>query len=128
MAMSVLQVVGSAYRATVEDEGDRAVRLIAALKQAGADLAILLRGNAVNYAVHGQDPSGLCIGGRTLARPPRVADDLTQLLAGAVDVYVVVEDAADRGLLRRFLIDGIKPVKKAELATLFDKYDQVWHW
>ena len=38
-------------------------------KKGGADLSFLLRSNAVNYAVKGQDASGLQIGNITAARP-----------------------------------------------------------
>lgn len=126
--MKALNIIETAYRATLEEQDDPIVWLVHAMKGAGADLAVLLRGNAVNYAVKGQDASGLSFGGRSHAHPPNLADDVAGLIGKGVDVYIVEEDLADRGIGGGDTISGLKPVARAGLAKLVDDYDQVWHW
>ena len=53
---------------------------------------------------------------------------LVGLIAKGVEVLYVSEDAEDRGLVPASRIDGPRPVARAELTTLFDSHDNVWHW
>ncbi len=126
--MKALNVIGTAYRATLEEQDDPIVWITHAMKGAGADLDVLLRGNAVNYAVKGQDASGLAFGARKQTQPPRLADDVGGLIGKGIDVFIVGEDVADRGLEQSELIAGLKPISRGEIPRLFADYDQVWHW
>jgi hypothetical protein len=128
MARKVLQVIESAYRATMEEQDDTVVWITHALKGAGADLTVLLRGNAVNYLVKGQDASGLSFGGRQHAFPPSIADDIAKLIGKGIEVYFVHEDAAERGIGVNEFIEGPKPVSRAWLPRLFAGHAQIWHW
>lgn len=126
--MKALNVIATAYRATLEEQDDPIVWLTHAMKGAGADLNVLLRGNAVNYAVKGQDAAGLAFGGRKQTQPPRLADDVAGLVGKGVDVFIVGEDVADRGLDQSQLIAGLKSISRGEIPGLLANYDQVWHW
>lgn len=126
--MRALNIIETAYRATLEEQDDTIVWLSHALRGAGADLAVMLRGNAVNYGVPGQDASGLAFGADRQTHPPRLAEDLTALIAKGVAVYVVAEDVVDRGLAVDDLIDGLTPIARRDVAPLFGEFDQVWHW
>jgi sulfur relay (sulfurtransferase) DsrF/TusC family protein len=128
MAMKVLNIIESAYRATIEEQDDTIVWLNHAMKAAGADLGVLLRGNAVNYAVRGQDASGLAFGAWRQTQPPHLADDVAGLSAKGVTVYVLAEDLAQRGLAAGDLIPGLEQITRANLPALFAAHDQVWHW
>jgi hypothetical protein len=128
MSKKVLQVIEGAYRCTVEEQDDPVVWITHAMKGAGADLAVLLRGNAVNYAVKGQEASGLSIGGRAQKQPPRIDQEVGKLVGKGVAVFVVAEDATDRGIERAELIDGIELTPRAQLGKLLGAYDQIWHW
>ncbi len=126
--MKALNIIESAYRGTLEEQDDTIVWITHAMKGAGADLDVLLRGNAVNYAVKGQDASGLSFGDWEQKEPPRLADDISGLVGKGVDVYIVEEDLADRGLNNGGLVDGVKPISRSGIAGLLASFDQVWHW
>jgi len=128
MAKKILNVIESAYRATLEEQDDTIVWLTHAMKGAGADLGVLLRGNAVNYAVKGQDASGLSFGERKQTQPPRLDEDLGKLLPKGVKVMLVQEDVSERGIETSQLIGGVELVARASLPKLFGGYDMVWHW
>lgn len=126
--MKVLNIVETAYRATLEEQDDPVIWITHALKGAGAELDVLLRGNAVNYAAKGQDASGLAFGARAQKQSAHLADDVAGLAGKGVAVYVVREDLADRGLRQGDVIDGLKSVSRDEIPGLLGGYDQVWHW
>jgi sulfur relay (sulfurtransferase) DsrF/TusC family protein len=126
--MKVLNVIETAYRATLEEQDDTIVWLTHAMKGAGADLDVLLRGNAVSYGLKNQDASGLAFGAEVQTQPPRIAEDLSKLVAKGVHVYIVSEDLAERGIDRADLIEGLTPIPRAGIASLLGKYDQIWHW
>ena len=71
--MQVLHIVDQAYRATVEEQDDTVLWFAQVLRGADANVALLLRGSAVNYLVFRQDASGLAFGGWKQVQPPRVA-------------------------------------------------------
>lgn len=126
--MKTLQIVTSAYRCNIEEQDDPVVWITQAMKAAGADLHVLLEGGAVNYAVTGQDASGLSFGGKAQSQPPRLEDDVRRLLDKGSEVYVVQDDAAIRGLEWTSLLKGVKGVSRAELPALFERFDQIWRW
>ncbi len=126
--MKVLQVIEAAYRATLEEQDDTIVWITHAMKGAGADLDVLLCGNAVNYAVKGQDASGLAFGDWQQTQPPDIAGDIAGLVGKGIEVFVVEEDAAARGLGNAELVDGVNRLARGGIPALLDKYDQIWHW
>ena len=88
----------------------------------------LLRANAVSYAIKGQDASGLAFGDIKMTRPPEIDKDVERMIDKGVPVYLVKEDAEDRGLSNGNLIAGIKKISRSGLPTLFNQHDQIWHW
>jgi intracellular sulfur oxidation DsrE/DsrF family protein len=126
--MKVLNIVEAAYRGTLEEQDDTIVWICHAMKGANADIDVLLRGNAVNYAVKSQDASGLAFGSAAQTQPPQLANDLVKLKAKGVKLYVVEDALKERGIGAGELIDGLDFVPRSGLAKLFADYDQVWHW
>ena len=126
--MKALNIIETAYRATLEEQDDPVVWITHAMKGAGADLNVLLRGNAVNYAVKAQSVAPLSFGAKTQTQSPHLADDIAGLPGKGVDVYIVKEDLAERGLADGELIGGLNAISRAEIPGLLENYDQVWHW
>ena len=128
MTKRILQIIENAYRATVEEQDDTVVWFTHAMRAGGAELSVVLRGNAVNYAVRGQDASGLQFGGRKQTQPPDLARDVARLAERGVPVYVVASDAAYRGISAVDMVNGIQLVDRGQLPRLIAEHDLVFHW
>jgi intracellular sulfur oxidation DsrE/DsrF family protein len=126
--VKTLNIIACAYRATLEEQDDTVVWLTHALKGAGADVDVLLRGNAVNYAVPQQDAGGLAFGAWAQTEPPRLAHDIESLVAKGVAVHALAEDLDRLGLEGASLVAGVRAVPRRALAALLGGYDRVWHW
>jgi len=126
--MKALQIIESAYRCTIEEQDDPSLWISQAMKGAGADLDILLRGNAVNYAVSGQDASGLVFGDKSQTQPPKLDQDLRRAIEKGITVYIVTDDVKSRGIPEGKMINGVTQIARQNLPGLFGNYDQIWHW
>jgi hypothetical protein len=125
--MRILNIIETAYRATVEEQDDTVLWLSRALKNAGGDVSVLLRGNAVNYAVRQVCPT-LSFGKMTIQHPAQPNEDLAKLQARGAKVYVVQEDLDQRGIGRERCVPEAQPIPSAEIAGLLEQHDQIWHW
>jgi sulfur relay (sulfurtransferase) DsrF/TusC family protein len=125
--MRILNIVETAYRATLEEQDDTVLWLSRALTNAGAELTVLLRGNAVNYVVR-QSCAPLAIGSVTINHPARPNEDLAKLHAKGAGVYVVQDDLDERGIDKQQCVAEATPIRRAEVVELMEQHDQVWHW
>lgn len=124
----ILSIVERAYHGTIEEQDDTILWLTHMVKNAGADISILLRGNAVNYGVMGQDASGLKFGNVSLDVPPTLDRDVVNLIDGGIPTYIVREDLEDRGIGQEELAKGLQIIGRNEVAGLYDSHDSIWHW
>ena len=124
----ILSVVERAYHGTIEEQDDTILWLSHMIKNAGTDISVLLRGNAVNYGVMGQDASGLTFGTVRMEVPPTLDTDVANLVAAQVPTYIVSEDLEDRGIQQTELAEGLNIISRKELADLYDSHDSIWHW
>ena len=104
MDKKVLSVIDTAYRATLEEQDDTAVWFTHVLRQSGADITILLTGNAANYAVCGQQPPALSFGAASIDFPPWLDEDLQKAANAGVKLVLLRDDADLRGIPESALI------------------------
>jgi hypothetical protein len=123
-----LHIIENAYRGTLEEQDDPVVWLCHAMRGAGAELDLLLQGNAVSYGVRNQRVEPLQFGSRRQQHAPDLAGDLTGLLGKRVACFYLEEDADERGIEASDLLEGLVPVSRVKLALLFGNYDQVHRW
>lgn len=126
--MKAINIVESAYRGTLEEQDDTIVWLTHAMKGAGADIDLLLRGPAVNYLVKNQRVAPLRFGERHQAHAPEITAEVQKLMAKGARVFVLRDDHARYGLDEADTLDGVEPVAMADLPGLFAGYDRLFHW
>ena len=126
--MKVLNIIESAYRATLEEQDDPILWLSQSFQNAGVDVSILLRGNAVNYLVKEQKPFNLHFGAWKQTNPPELDRDLASAIDKGISVYAIAEDLQDRALFQERLIDGVLLIEQSQVPQLFEQFEYVWHW
>jgi hypothetical protein len=91
-------------------------------------ITILLTGNAVNYAVRGQQPPALSFGTASIDSPPRLDQDLQKAAQAGIKLTLLRDDADLRGIPAKELIPEVEQISCAQLADFVDGFDLVWHW
>jgi len=119
-----LCIVRSAYRATIEEQDDPALWFTHAMGSAGADVSVLLRGDAVSYATKGQDARGLQFGDCAV-KGPDIPRDIRSMLDAKIAVYVTREDLSTRGIDEARLAIGIRAMNESAIGELVGGFDRI---
>ena len=127
MPKKILSVLAHTEYGNLEDS-DIGLFASAFSSVAGQPLTLLLREDAVNYAVRGQDGTGIKIAGLTIQPGFLIETDLSSLKQSNIPVYAVSEDLEERGLKQGDLIAGVQFLSKKEMGKFVDQFDTVWNW
>ena len=127
MAKKILSILSHTEYGNLEDS-DIGLFASAFAPVAGQQLTLLLREDAVNYGVRGQDGTGIKIVGTPIQPGFLIETDLKSLSQSNIPVYAVREDLAERGINPNEVIDGVTLMSRTELGALVDQFDSVWNW
>lgn len=127
MPKKILSVLAHTEYGNLEDS-DIGLFASAFAPVAGQQLTLLLREDAVNYAVRGQDGTGIKIAGTVVQPGFLIETDLRSVQHTKIPVYVVREDIERRGIKPAELIEGVQLLSKKDLGKLIDQFDTVWNW
>lgn len=124
--MTSLAIVERAYRGAVEVSYFDALYLgIEIHRQLGLD--VLLRGEAVGYALAADAAAPIRIGGHLLTTLDAPRDDLRRLRDAGAGVWVEEDALAALGIGRHRLIDGVRSAAPGELAARWPEYDRIFY-
>ena len=101
--------------------------LTQALAKAGGQMSVVLRGNAVNYAVAAQNPKGVTIGKLEIENPVAPTREIARMKSAGIPVYLIREDLERRGIAASAVVGDVEMVSQGQLAGLCGKFEQVWH-
>lgn len=127
MPKKILSVLSHTEYGNLEDS-DIGLFASAFASVAGQQLSLLLREDAINYAVRGQDGTGIKIAGTVVQPGFLIETDLTSVQQAKIPVYAIREDMAERGVREDELIAGVQLLSAKELGKLVDQFDTVWNW
>ena len=127
MAKNILSVLSHTEYGNLEDS-DIGLFASAFAPVTGHQMTILLSEDAVNYAVRGQDGTGISIAGGTVQPGFLIETDLQSVQDSKIPVYAVREDLEERGLSEGELVTGVQVIRRGEYGKFIDQFDTVWNW
>jgi sulfur transfer complex TusBCD TusB component (DsrH family) len=113
----------------MDEQDDTILWLLAAMQAAGAEQTVVLRGNAVNYAVRGQGAPGLSVGRWRQTQAPKMDRDVADLIEKRkTPVFAIEEDLTERGIETGELLGEVELIPKSALPRLCAEHDLVQLW
>ena len=127
MAKNILSVLSHTEYGNLEDS-DIGLFASAFAPATGNQMTILLSEDAVNYALRGQDGTGIKIAGGTVQPGFLIETDIQSVQDSKIPVYALREDLAERGIAEGDLVKGVKLLGRNEFGKFVDQFDSVWNW
>jgi sulfur relay (sulfurtransferase) DsrF/TusC family protein len=127
MAKNILSVLSHTEYGNLEDS-DIGLFASAFAPATGNQMTILLSEDAVNYALRGQDGTGIKIAGGTVQPGFLIETDIQSVQDSKIPVYALREDLAERGIAEGELVKGVKLLGRNEFGKFVDQFDSVWNW
>lgn len=128
MKQPSLAIVERAWRGTIEEQYAHILWLSHMIRRLRGEIDVLLRGNAVRYAVAGQPRTELRIGNAVLDGLPHFESEIAAMVSAGIFVYVSAQDCACLGIELPSLIPAVTAVDEAGICRLFDEHVHIWHW
>lgn len=128
MGKRFLAIIEKAYRGTVERQYNHVLYTLHALRTMRGEFGILLKGNAVFFALQGQTRHTLTIGEISLTGLPHYESAITALINDGVEIFVSSEDRKKLNMDPSRLILGVNEIDQETITQLFESYDYVWFW
>ncbi len=127
MAKKILSVLSHTEYGNLEDS-DIGLFASAFAPVTGNPIALLLSDDAVNYAVRGQNGTGITIAGGTVQPGFLIETDIRSVQESQIPVYAFREDLAARGLSEGELVPGVQIIGRRDYGRLVEQHDLVWNW
>jgi hypothetical protein len=123
-----LAIVERAFRGAVEEQYGHILAATLGFCKMGAPTDLLLRGNAVLYALRLGAHPRLQIGSEAVDTLPDYESALRRLIDGGAAAYVLADDCRRLRLEADRLVPGVREVARGDLASLVAAHDVVWYW
>lgn len=125
---SSLAIVERAFRGTIEEQYGHIVWLSRVVRKMGGQTSLLLKGDAVLFAVRGQRSQSLQIGHASIHGLPHYETTLEHMRGEGVPLFAYRPDLQRLGIEEHLLAAGVTPVGVTELAGMCGEFDAVWFW
>lgn len=127
-AKSSLAIVARAYRGSLEEQYGHIVWLSRIMKTMGADTALLLKGDCVQFARRHQPRLALTIGDLRISDLSHHESAIEALLALGVPVYAWAADIERLNFDAGSLCADVQRIGSQHMAALVERYDCIWYW
>jgi hypothetical protein len=123
-----LAIVERAFRGSLEEQYGHILWLATSLCKMKTEIDVILKGNAVLYAVKVQHRRHLDIGRLQIDQLPDYLQSITDMKASGMTLYVMLPDCHRLGIAIEELIPGVQPINEEGFVACLESYDLPWFW